>query len=85
MSWTDKPVVVCSDGKVHDAFLMCYKSDTQAGLNELDLKSLKSVLEERFGYSLCLFDRDILPGKGIYLPCVLNLMYIKNPNSNCLI
>ncbi|KAK9542973.1 hypothetical protein VZT92_000791 [Zoarces viviparus] len=53
-----------SDGKSYDAFLMCYKSDTDAGLNEDDRKCLESVLEERFGYSLCLYDRDVLPGKA---------------------
>ncbi|XP_073321058.1 interleukin-1 receptor type 1-like isoform X2 [Pagrus major] len=50
-----------SDGKSYDAFLMSYKSDTDAGLNEDDRKHLESVLEETFGYSLC---RDILPGKA---------------------
>ncbi|XP_018539217.1 interleukin-18 receptor 1 isoform X1 [Lates calcarifer] len=50
-----------SDGKSYDAFLMCYKSDTDAGLNAHDRKQLESVLEERFGYSLCLYDYDVLP------------------------
>ncbi|XP_074475297.1 interleukin-18 receptor 1-like [Sebastes fasciatus] len=62
-----------SDGKSYDAFLLCYKSDTDAGLNEDDRKWLESVLEERFGYSLCLFDRDVLPGKAMaeaVLDCV---------------
>ncbi|XP_070820746.1 X-linked interleukin-1 receptor accessory protein-like 2 [Chaetodon trifascialis] len=54
-----------SDGKSYDAFLMCYKSDTDAGLDEEGRKWLKSVLEERLGYSLCLYDRDILPGKAV--------------------
>ncbi|XP_054464975.1 interleukin-18 receptor 1-like [Anoplopoma fimbria] len=62
-----------SDGKSYDAFLMCYKSDTDAGLNEDDRKCLESVLEERFGYSLCLYDRDVLPGKAtaeVVLECI---------------
>ncbi|XP_070691781.1 uncharacterized protein [Pempheris klunzingeri] len=54
-----------SDGKSYDAFLMYYKNDTDAGLNEHDRKWLKSILEERFGYSLCLYDRDILPGNAV--------------------
>ncbi|XP_070821668.1 interleukin-18 receptor 1-like [Chaetodon trifascialis] len=54
-----------SDGKSYDAFLMCYKSDTDAGLKEEDRKWLESVLEERLGYSLCLYDRDVLPGKAV--------------------
>ncbi|XP_073320953.1 interleukin-1 receptor accessory protein-like [Pagrus major] len=63
-----------SDGKSYDAFLMCYKSDTDAGLNDDDRKCLESVLEEKFSYSLCLFDRDVLPGKAVQdavLDCVL--------------
>ena len=59
-------VVVCLDGKSYDAFLLCYKSDTDTGLNAHDRKCLESVLEERFGYSLCLHDRDVLPGNGTY-------------------
>uniref|UniRef100_A0A8C9X2R2 Interleukin-1 receptor-like 1 n=2 Tax=Sander lucioperca TaxID=283035 RepID=A0A8C9X2R2_SANLU len=54
-----------SDGKSYDAFLICYKSNTDAGLHEDDRKELENVLEERFGYCLCLYDRDILPGKAV--------------------
>ncbi|XP_034535321.1 interleukin-18 receptor 1-like [Notolabrus celidotus] len=54
-----------SDGKSYDAFLMCYQSDTEVGLIEEDRDRLKSVLEEDFGYSLCLDDRDVLPGKAV--------------------
>ncbi|XP_074522964.1 X-linked interleukin-1 receptor accessory protein-like 2 [Halichoeres trimaculatus] len=54
-----------SDGKSYDAFLMFYKSDTDTGLNEEDREWLRSALEEKFGYSLCLQDRDILPGKAV--------------------
>ncbi|KAM7014977.1 uncharacterized protein LKV04_013008 [Tautogolabrus adspersus] len=53
-----------SDGQSYDAFLMCYKSDTD-GLSEDDRELLKSVLEEGFDYNLCLYDRDILPGKAV--------------------
>lgn len=59
--------VVHLDGKSYDAFLMCYKSDTDAGLNDDDRKWLESVMEEKFSYSLCLFDRDVLPGRGMCL------------------
>uniref|UniRef100_A0A671WSJ6 Interleukin-18 receptor 1-like n=1 Tax=Sparus aurata TaxID=8175 RepID=A0A671WSJ6_SPAAU len=62
-----------SDGKSYDAFLMCYKSDTDAGLNDDDRKWLESVMEEKFSYSLCLFDRDVLPGRAVQeavLDCV---------------
>lgn len=58
-------IVLCSDGKSYDAFLMCYKCDTAGGLNPSDKRWLESVLEEKFGYSLCLYDRDVLPGKGM--------------------
>ncbi|KAM7424384.1 hypothetical protein PAMA_000636 [Pampus argenteus] len=54
-----------SDGKSYDAFLMCYKSDTDAGLNAHDKIWLENVLEEKFGYSLCIYDRDVLPGKAV--------------------
>ncbi|XP_040898459.1 interleukin-18 receptor 1-like [Toxotes jaculatrix] len=54
-----------SDGKNYDAFLMSYESHTDAGLNAHDRKCLESVLEDRFGYNLCLYDRDILPGEAV--------------------
>ncbi|XP_042344683.1 interleukin-18 receptor 1-like [Plectropomus leopardus] len=54
-----------SDGKSYDAFLMYYKSDTDAGLNACDRKWLESVLEEKFGYSLCLYDRDVSLGTAV--------------------
>nr|XP_020460610.1 interleukin-1 receptor type 1-like [Monopterus albus] len=53
-----------SDGKHYDAYLMCYKSDAVTGLNEDNTKWLESILEEKFGYHLCLYNRDILPGKA---------------------
>nr|XP_046247507.1 interleukin-18 receptor accessory protein-like isoform X2 [Scatophagus argus] len=54
-----------SDEKSYDAFLMCYESNANAGLNEHDRKWLMTVLEETYGYSLCLFDRDVLPGNAV--------------------
>ncbi|KAK5601829.1 hypothetical protein CRENBAI_019935 [Crenichthys baileyi] len=54
-----------SDGKSFDAFLMCYKSYTDGGLSEADTKCLATTLEDQFGYSLCLYDRDVLPGQAI--------------------
>ena len=60
-------VGVFLDGKSYDAFLMCYTGDTDAGLDAHDRKWLENVLEEKFGYSLCLYDRDVLPGKGIVI------------------
>ncbi|MEQ2280626.1 hypothetical protein AMECASPLE_021855 [Ameca splendens] len=54
-----------SDEKSYDAFLMCYKSYTDGGLSEADRKCLATTLEDQFGYSLCLYDRDVLPGQAI--------------------
>ncbi|XP_072237417.1 interleukin-18 receptor 1-like [Leuresthes tenuis] len=54
-----------SDGKSYDAFLMSYMSDAHGGLNEDDREWLESTLEERFGYCLCLYDRDVLPGDAV--------------------
>ncbi|KAM6943567.1 interleukin-18 receptor 1-like [Xenentodon cancila] len=54
-----------SDGKNYDAFLMCYKSVTNGGLDEDDRKWLESTLEERYGYNLCCYDRDVLPGTAV--------------------
>ncbi|XP_032357502.1 interleukin-1 receptor type 1 isoform X2 [Etheostoma spectabile] len=47
-----------SDGTSYDAFLTCYKSNTDAGLHENDRKGQENVLEKSFGYSLCL-DRNV--------------------------
>ncbi|XP_035991993.1 interleukin-1 receptor-like 1 isoform X2 [Fundulus heteroclitus] len=54
-----------SDGKIYDAFLLCYKSVTDGGLSEEDRKYLASTLEDQFGYSLCLYDQDVLPGQAV--------------------
>uniref|UniRef100_A0A3B5KQQ6 Uncharacterized protein n=1 Tax=Xiphophorus couchianus TaxID=32473 RepID=A0A3B5KQQ6_9TELE len=53
------------DGRSYDAFLMCYKSITDGGLSEEDRKCLASTLENEFGYSICLYDRDVLPGQAV--------------------
>lgn len=45
-------------------FLMCYQSDIDGGLSEEDRKFLATTLEDQFGYSLCLYDRDVLPGQA---------------------
>ncbi|XP_069553927.1 interleukin-1 receptor-like 1 [Brachyistius frenatus] len=53
-----------ADEKSYDAYLMCYESVTDGGLNVCDRRWLENVLEERFGYHLCLYERDVLPGKA---------------------
>uniref|UniRef100_A0A3B3V1N8 Ig-like domain-containing protein n=1 Tax=Poecilia latipinna TaxID=48699 RepID=A0A3B3V1N8_9TELE len=64
-SFTAAAFSLCSDEKSYDAFLMCYKSVTDGGLSEEDRKCLASTLEDEFGYSICLYDRDVLPGQAI--------------------
>ncbi|KAM9764628.1 interleukin-1 receptor-like 1 [Menidia menidia] len=51
-----------SDGKSYDAYLMCYPSDAHDRLNKDEIEWLENTLEDRFGYRLCLYDRDVLPG-----------------------
>lgn len=53
------------DGKSFDACIMYYTCEQEAGLSEDDRRTLQSMLEDHFGYSLCLFDRDVLPGKAL--------------------
>ncbi|KAF3855127.1 hypothetical protein F7725_023182 [Dissostichus mawsoni] len=54
---SDKTLLfVCIDEKSYDAFLMCYKSDTDAGLNEDDRMCLESVLEERLAVAEAVLD-----------------------------
>ncbi|XP_077374829.1 interleukin-18 receptor 1-like isoform X2 [Festucalex cinctus] len=54
-----------ADLKTYDVFLMCYKSDKVPGLKACDTKWLQNVLEENFGYKLCLFEREVQPGKAV--------------------
>lgn len=67
--------VVFLDLKNYDAFLMCYESETDAGLNDDNRQWLKSVLEERFGYSICLYDRNVIPGRGRIFYCYNDMCY----------
>ncbi|KAK7898336.1 hypothetical protein WMY93_019189 [Mugilogobius chulae] len=53
-----------SDGKSFDAFMLYYASEQGPGLSEDDSETLQTVLEDHFGYSLCLFHRDVLPGRA---------------------
>lgn len=71
-------LAVCVDGKSYDAFLLCYNSETDAGLKDCDKKTLENVLET-FGYNLCLFDRDVIPGGGMLL------FYIDDIMTYCLV
>uniref|UniRef100_A0A3B5KQR6 TIR domain-containing protein n=1 Tax=Xiphophorus couchianus TaxID=32473 RepID=A0A3B5KQR6_9TELE len=64
-SFTTAAFSLRSDENSYDAFLMCYKSITDGGLSEEDRKCLASTLEDEFGYSICLYDRDVLPGQAV--------------------
>ncbi|XP_069553667.1 interleukin-18 receptor 1-like [Brachyistius frenatus] len=74
-----------SDGKSYDAYLMYYESITDTGLNEDDRRWLERVLEERFGYNLCIFDRDVSSGEAAavaVLDCIeLSRMVVLVPTS----
>ncbi|XP_045065561.1 interleukin-18 receptor 1 isoform X3 [Coregonus clupeaformis] len=54
-----------ADGKRYDAYVLCYKSDSKSGVSEEDRRQVEEVLEEEYGYSLCLYDRDVLPGEAV--------------------
>ncbi|NXY42552.1 IL18R protein, partial [Ceuthmochares aereus] len=52
------------DGKEYDAFVSYLKDCVSPSEEERDfaLKVLPTVLEENFGYKLCIFERDVSPG-----------------------
>ncbi|NXD64182.1 IL18R protein, partial [Eolophus roseicapillus] len=53
------------DGKEYDAFVSYLKdcvSPTEEE-REFALKILPMILEEKFGYKLCIFERDVSPGR----------------------
>ncbi|XP_057278327.1 interleukin-18 receptor 1 [Pezoporus wallicus] len=55
------------DGKEYDAFVSYLKdcvSPTEEE-REFALKILPMILEENFGYKLCIFERDVSPGRAV--------------------
>ncbi|NWV72484.1 IL18R protein, partial [Malurus elegans] len=52
------------DGKEYDAFVSYLKDCASPIEEERDfaLKILPTILEENFGYKLCIFERDVFPG-----------------------
>lgn len=65
--------VVSLDGKKYDACLMFYKSSSGVELGKADRKWLEGILEERFGYSLCLLSENFSEDNGMevyFYPCL---------------
>ncbi|NXH23327.1 IL18R protein, partial [Bucco capensis] len=52
------------DGKEYDAFVSYLKDSASPSEEEREfaLKVLPMMLEENFGYKLCIFERDVSPG-----------------------
>ncbi|POI25844.1 hypothetical protein CIB84_010404, partial [Bambusicola thoracicus] len=55
------------DGKEYDAFVSYLKNcvSTSNEEREFALKILPMILEENFGYKLCIFERDVSPGGAV--------------------
>ncbi|XP_024150482.2 interleukin-1 receptor accessory protein [Oryzias melastigma] len=58
------------DGKKYDACLMFYKSSSGVELGKADRKWLEGVLEERFGYSLCLLSENFSEDNESVSECI---------------
>lgn len=54
----------CPDGKEYDVYVSYARNAEE---EEFVLLTLRGVLENEFGYKLCIFDRDSLPGGSEYL------------------
>ncbi|XP_004617975.3 interleukin-18 receptor 1 [Sorex araneus] len=56
-----------ADGKEYDAFVSylkeCQTENEEA--HSFAVETLPKVLEKHFGYKLCIFERDVVPGKAI--------------------
>ncbi|XP_067842789.1 interleukin-18 receptor 1-like [Heptranchias perlo] len=54
------------DSKEYDAYVLLLKSDenllSAKGEETFALELLPAILEQQFGYRLCIFERDVLPG-----------------------
>lgn len=67
--------LLCPDGKEYDVYVSYARNAEE---EEFVLLTLRGVLENEFGYKLCIFDRDSLPGGSEYLtggcaPCTSTL------------
>ncbi|XP_065533828.1 interleukin-18 receptor 1 isoform X2 [Lathamus discolor] len=62
-----KIVKLKKDGKEYDAFVSYLKDCISPTEDEREfaLKILPMILEENFGYKLCIFERDVSPGRAV--------------------
>lgn len=56
-------VCVCSDDKEFDVYISYARNSEE---EQFVLLTLRRVLENELGYSVCIFDRDSLPGGSEY-------------------
>uniref|UniRef100_A0A8C6RLS4 Interleukin 18 receptor 1 n=2 Tax=Nannospalax galili TaxID=1026970 RepID=A0A8C6RLS4_NANGA len=56
-----------TDGKIYDAFVSYLKDCHQENGEEhtFAVQTLPRVLEKQFGYKLCIFERDVMPGGAV--------------------
>ena len=59
----------CSDGKIYDAYVIYPRSckNSPAGASSVEYfvyQILPDVIENKCGYNLCIFGRDLLHGQG---------------------
>ncbi|XP_028905557.1 interleukin-18 receptor 1 isoform X2 [Ornithorhynchus anatinus] len=52
-----------ADGKMYDAFITYQRGNQEEDIFVLEI--LPRILEDHFGYKLCLVDRDVTPGGGV--------------------
>lgn len=61
-------VFVCKDDKEYDVYISYARNSEE---EQFVLSTLRSVLENELGYTVCIFDRDSLPGGSKYPHVVL--------------
>lgn len=58
-----------SDGKLYDAYIIYprnyrYCSEEASSMENFVHQILPDILENKCGYNLCIYGRDLLPGEG---------------------